>query len=289
MFIKEKGYAHWDGELKKKKFPWMPITRYGIKLAFRKKSFRFFFYGALAPSGIFLIGIYVSERLEDFRSMIGETSRFVNINPAYFKNFLASDFLLFFLVILLLLCGAGLISDDLKYNSIQLYFSRPLKKREYFFGKVSVIVFFLFLVTLVPGLILFIMKLVFAGDLKFFASYPWLPLSIIGYSFLVTAFFSFYGLFLSSLSKNSRYVAVLTFGIYFFSHIIFQIFDGIFKSPYFSLLSIRANLQQMGAFFFNQKAPHAVSWIYSLLVLSGICVLAGFVLKKRIRGVEVVK
>ena len=289
MFIKEKGYAHWDGELKKKKFPWTPITRYGIKLAFRKKSFRFFFYGALAPSGIFLIGIYVSERLEDFRSMIGETSRFVNINPAYFRNFLASDFLLFFLVILLLLCGAGLISDDLKYNSIQLYFSRPLKKREYFFGKVSVIVFFLFLVTLVPGLILFVMKLVFAGDLKFFASYPWLPLSIIGYSFLVTAFFSFYGLFLSSLSKNSRYVAILIFGIYFFSHIIFRIFDGIFRNPYFSLLSIRANLQQMGAFFFNQKAPNAVPWIYSLLVLSGMCVLAGFVLKKRIRGVEIVK
>ena len=289
MFIKEKGYAHWDGELKKKKFPWMPITRYGIKLAFRKKSFRFCFYGALAPSGIFLIGIYVSERLEDFRSILGETSRFVNINPAYFRNFLASDFLLFFLVILLLLCGAGLISDDLKFNSIQLYFSRPLKKREYFFGKVFVIVFFLFLVTLVPGLILFIMKMVFAGDLKFFASYPLLPLSIIGYSFLVTAFFSFYGLFLSSLSKNRRYVSVLIFGIYFFSHIIFRIFDGIFKNPYFSLLSIRANLQQMGAFFFNQKTPHAVPWIYSLLVLSGICVLAGFVLKKRIRGVEIVK
>jgi ABC-type transport system involved in multi-copper enzyme maturation permease subunit len=289
MFIKEKGYAHWDGELKKKKFPWMPITRYGIKLAFRKKSFRFFFYGALAPSGVFLIGIYVSERLEDFRSMIGETSRFVNINPAYFKYLLASDFLLFCLIILLLLCGAGLISDDLKYNSIQLYFSRPLKKREYFFGKVSVIVFFLFLVTLVPGLILFIMKMVFAGNLKFFASYPWLPLSIIGYSVLVTAFFSFYGLFLSSLSKNSRYVAVLIFGIYFFSHIVFRIFNGIFNNPYFSLLSIRANLQQMGAFFFNQKAPNAVPWIYSLLVLSGICVLAGFVLKKRIRGVEVVK
>jgi ABC-type transport system involved in multi-copper enzyme maturation permease subunit len=221
--------------------------------------------------------------------MIGETSRFVNINPAYFRNFLASDFLLFFLVILLLLCGAGLISDDLKYNSIQLYFSRPLKKREYFFGKVFVIVFFLFLVTLVPGLILFIMKMVFAGNLKLFTSYPWLPLSIIGYSFLVTAFFSFYGLFLSSLSKNRRYVSVLIFGIYFFSHIIFRIFDGIFKNPYFSLLSIRANLQQMGAFFFNQKTPHAVPWIYSLLVLSGICVLAGFVLKKRIRGVEIVK
>jgi ABC-type transport system involved in multi-copper enzyme maturation permease subunit len=267
----------------------MPITRYGIKLAFRKKSFRFFFYGALAPSGVFLIGIYVSERLEDFRSMIGETSRFVNINPAYFKYLLASDFLLFCLIILLLLCGAGLISDDLKYNSIQLYFSRPLKKREYFFGKVFVIVFFLFLVTLVPGLILFIMKMVFAGNLKLFTSYPWLPLSIIGYSFLVTAFFSFYGLFLSSLSKNRRYVSVLIFGIYFFSHIIFRIFDGIFKNPYFSLLSIRANLQQMGAFFFNQKTPHAVPWIYSLLVLSGICVLAGFVLKKRIRGVEIVK
>lgn len=289
MFIKEKGYAHWDGELKKKKFPWMPITRYGIKLAFKKKSFRFFFYGALGPSAIFLIGIYVSERLEDFREMIGETSRFVNINPAYFRNFLASDFLLFFLVILLLLCGAGLISDDLKYNSIQLYFSRPLKKKEYFFGKASVIVFFLLLVTLVPGLILFIMKLVFAGNLEFFASYPWLPLSIIGYSFLVTAVFSFYGLFLSSLSKNRRYVAVQIFVLYYASHVLFEILNGLINSPYFSLLSLKANLQQMAAFLFNQKTPHAVPWIYSLLVLSGMCVLAGFVLKKRIRGVEVVK
>ena len=51
------------------------------------------------------------------------------------------------LVMILVFCGAGLISDDLKFNSLQLYFSRPITKRDYFLGKASVIVFFLFFVT----------------------------------------------------------------------------------------------------------------------------------------------
>lgn len=289
MTIKEKGYTHWDGELQEKRFPWLPITRYGIKLTFKKKFFKFFFFSALAPAIFSLIVIYISERLEDFQYMIRERPQFFTIDPGFFKSYLASEFLLFWIIIILTICGAGLIADDLKHNSLQLYFSRPIKKKEYFLGKVSIIVFFLLLVTLAPGLVLFIMKLIFAGNFKFFSSYPWLPLSIIGYSFMVTAFFSFYGLFLSSLSKNRRFVAILFIAIYFFSDILFGIFHGYFKNPHFSLLSIRSNLQQMAAPIFNQKTPVDIPWIYSLLVLSAICVVAGFVLKKRIRGVEVIK
>ena len=193
------------------------------------------------------------------------------------------------IVIVLVFAGAGLISDDLKYNSLQLYFSRPLKKKDYFIGKAAVIVFFLFIVTLIPGLVFIIMKIVFSGSFKFFTSYPWLILSVIAYSIFVTVFFAFYSLFLSSIGKNRRYVAILIFGLYFFSDIIYEIFYGIFKSPYFSLFSLKINLQQVGAFIFNQKTQYAVSWVYSLLIIIGICILSAFVLKKRIRGVEIVK
>ena len=221
--------------------------------------------------------------------MVRDSAPFLNIDPGYFKSYFTNDFLLFMMVMILVFAGGSLISDDLKYNSLQLYFSRPLSKKDYFFGKVSVLVFFLLIVTLIPGLILFIFKLIFSGSFKFFVSYPWLPLSVIGYSFLVTAIFSFYALLISSLSKNRRYVAILIFSTYVFSDILFGIFYGIYKSPYFSLLSLKVNLQQVGAFIFNQKMQYPVSWIYSFLVLAGVCVLAGFTLKKRIRGVEVVK
>ncbi len=289
MTIKEKGYSHWDGEFLVKKFPWWPITRYGIKLTFMRKLFKFTLPLSLLPAVFFLTGIYISERLEDFPFLRGETSQFLQIGPSYFKTYFTIGFMLFIMLMITIFCGASLISDDLKHNSLQLYFSRPLKKKDYFLGKIAVIVFFLFIITLIPGLVLFIMKLVFSGSLKFFISYPWLPLSIIGYSFIVTGFFSFYALLLSSLSKNRRLVAILIFGIYFLSDIIYLIFRMEFRSHYFSLVSLRANLQQVGAHIFGQKTPYDISWIFSFLVLLAICVIAGFVLRNKVKGVEIVK
>jgi len=289
MTIKEKGYTHWEGELKEGKFPWLPITEWGIKLTFRKKFFKLLFFLSLVPALVFLVGIYISERLEDFQFMIRESTQFININPNYFKAYFTNDFLLFTMVIILVFCGAGLISDDLKYNSLQLYFARPLKKKDYFLGKVSVIVFFLFIITLIPGLILFLMKLIFSGSFRFFLTFPLLPLAIIVYSVFVTGFFSFYTLLLSSLSKNRRYVSIFIFGLYIFSDVLFGIFYGIFGSKYFALLSIKLNLQQVGTTIFNQKTPYDFPWVYSFLVLLFFCILSGVVLQKRVRGVEIIK
>jgi len=289
MIIKEKGYTHWEGELKESKFPWLPITVWGIKLTFRKKFFKLLFFLSLVPALVFLVGIYVSERLEDFQFMIKESTQFININPNYFKAYFTNDFLLFTIVIILVFCGAGLISDDLKYNSLQLYFARPLKKKDYFLGKVSVIIFFLFIITLIPGLILFLMKLIFSGSFRFFLTFPLLPMAIIVYSVFVTGFFSFYTLLLSSLSKNRRYVSIFIFGLYIFSDVLFGIFYGIFGNKYFALLSIKSNLQQVGTTIFNQKMPYDFPWIYSFLVLFLFCILSGVVLQKRVRGVEIIK
>lgn len=289
MTIKEKGYSHWDGEYLVRKFPWWPITRYGIRLTFQRKFFRLTFPLSLLPAVFFLGLIYVSERLEDFPTLPGDIVQLLQINPNFFKTYLTQGFMLFIMLMIVIFCGSSLISDDLKHNSLQLYFARPLKKKDYFLGKSAVIVFFLFIITLVPGLVFFIMKLVFSGSLKFFLAYPLLPLSIIGYSFIVTGFFSFYTLFLSSLSKNRRLVAILIFGIYFTSDIIYAIFRSEFRSHYVSLVSLRANLQQVGAHIFGQKTPYDISWIFSFLVLLGICVLASFVLRNKVKGVEIVK
>jgi ABC-type transport system involved in multi-copper enzyme maturation permease subunit len=185
--------------------------------------------------------------------------------------------------------GAGLISDDLRSNALQLYFSRPISRRDYLLGKASVLVFFLSLLTLIPGIVFILMKLLFAGNLNFLFRYPLLPLSIIAYSMLLTGFFVFYTLLLSAASKNRRYVTILIFGLFFFSNILHRIFTGIFHSEFFSLLSIPANLNQIAAVLFGRKPPYDVSWLLSAAVISAWCLLSALVLTRRVRGVEVVK
>jgi ABC-2 type transport system permease protein len=287
--VREKGYSHWDGRLAERRWPWWPITRTGIQLAFRKKRFKLVFAGAFMPAFVFLVGLYISERLDDFKTMIQGSDRLLNIGPKYFASYFNNDSLLFLIALVLAFGAGGLIADDLRHSSLQLYFARPLDKKDYIAGKMSVAAFFVLLYTLVPGLLLIIFKLIFAGSFKFFLQYPWLGLSVLGDSLLLAVFFSFYIMLLSSVSKNNRYVFVLVFGVYYFSEVLFSILRGIFRTPYMGLFSIPANLKQAGAVFFGQKPPLAVPAVWSFAVLAGICALAALVLDRKIRGVEVIK
>jgi ABC-type transport system involved in multi-copper enzyme maturation permease subunit len=289
MTISEQGYLHWKGTFVERKFPWWPITRLGIRLAFKRKFFKFVFSLSFLPVFFFLAGIYISERLDDFQSMLKGSERFLKVDPVYFKNYFTSEFLLFMTIMLMVLAGAGLIADDLKHNSLQLYFARPLRKRDYVLGKMATVFFFVLLLTLVPGLLFILFKLLFSGSFAFLAEFPWLPLSVLGFSLCLTLFFGFYTLLISSLNRNRRYVSILLFLVYIFSDVFFGIFYGIFHNPYFSLLSIKSNLQQVGAAFFKVKRAYDVPWIYSFLVLAGIVVVSALVLRKKIRSVEVIK
>jgi len=287
--IREKGYYHWDGTLVERRFPWWPITRTGIQLAFRKKRFKLFFAAAYLPSLVFLGALYVSERLEDFKFMLRGSERIIQITPGSFKTYMTNDGFLFLLVLVLVFAGSGLVADDLKHNSLQLYFARPLRKRDYLLGKMSVVFFFMLILTLVPGLLLFAFKLIFSGSFKFFTAYPWLPLSIIAYTVVLTVFFAFYTLLLSALSKNSRYVMILIFMVYLFSDILYGILHGIFRTPYMALFSIKSNLAQAGAWLFGQKPPFGFPTFWSFSVLAALCAVAALVLSRRIRSVEVIK
>ena len=286
--VREKGYYHWDGQLAERRFPWWPITRTGIMLAFKKRGFRFLFAGAFLPGVVFLGFIYASENLENFKFMLHSSTQILSITPGSFKLFFMLPLFLPWLL-MLVFAGSGLIADDLKHNSLQIYFSRPLRKKDYLLGKMAVVFFFILAVTLVPGLLVYIFKLIFAGSFKFFLSYPWLVLSIIGFSVVLAVFFAFYTLLLSALSKNSRYVMILVFIVYLFSHIFYGILHGIFKTPYMALFSIRENIDQVGAVVFAQKPAHPIPVLWSCLVLAGICGLSALILSRKIRGVEVVR
>ncbi|MCD6193446.1 MAG: ABC transporter permease subunit [Candidatus Aminicenantes bacterium] len=289
MTVREKGYTHWEGELKESRWVWFPLTRLGIKMAFQKRFFKLFYFSTFLPALIFLAGIYISERLEDFRFMLRGSPAFLKITPNYFKIYLSNSLFLFILVLVMIFIGGGLIADDLRFNALQLYFARPLRKIDYVIGKMATLSFFILLLSLVPGVLFILFKLLFAGNLVFLRHYPWLPLAVVGYSLVLTLFFAAYALALSALSRNNRYASLMIFGVYFISDIIFNIFYQNFHHPYLVLLSLKLNLQQVAAGLFGLSPPYAVPWSLSLGVLLGLVFLAFVILQKRIRTVEVVK
>ncbi len=289
MPIAEQGYTHWDGRLDAHRKPWRPIVRLGIRLAFRRKFFKFVLGMAFLPTLVFAAGVYVSERLDDFKEMIRGAGEFLVVNPDWFNHFYASSWLLFWMLIIMVLAGAGLIADDLRHNALQLYFARPMRKRDYLQGKMFTLSFFLLLLTLIPGLLFIVLKLIFSGSFKLLADFPWLPFSIAGWSFVAAGFFSLYTLALSSLSRNRRYASILIIAVYFLSDIFFGIFFGIFRDPTFALLSIKSNLQQVAAALLGAKPPFAVPWGYSAAVLAALAVAAGWILNRKVKGAEVIK
>jgi ABC-2 type transport system permease protein len=287
--VREKGYTHWNGRLVERRFPWTPITRTGIRLAFRKKGFKFAFAGTFIPSFFALGGLYVSERLEDFKALVQSNRALLRIDPGYFKVVFTNGFFLFLLILVLAFGTAGLVSDDLKHSSLQLYFARPLGKKDFVIGKMSVVAFFVVLATALPGLLLVVFKLIFAGSFAFLRAYPWLPLSILGYSALLTVFFGCYVLLLSASSRNTRYAIILIFGVYYFSAVLAALLKSIFRTPYMSLFSIPSNIGQAGAALFGQKLPLPLPAVWSFAVLAAVCGLAAVVLDRKIRSVEVIK
>jgi ABC-2 type transport system permease protein len=287
--VREKGYIHWDGKLLERRFRWWPIARTGISLAFRKKFFRFVFAFAFGPPFVALGGLYVSERLEDFKAIVRSNKALLSIDPDYFNKLATNGFTLFTLVLVLVFAAAGLIADDLRHNSLQLYFARPLGKKDYIAGKMAVVAFFVLVLTALPYLLLVLFKLIFAGNLKFIAQYPGLPLSILGWSLVLTVFLAFYTMLLSATSRSTRYVSIIIFTTYVFSAALAGILKEIFKTPYMGLVSIPANLKQAGAFLFGVKLPMDVPAVWSFAVLAGVCVLSAIVLNRKIRSVEVIK
>lgn len=289
MAIAERGYSHWQGTLGTGRRPWRVIAAQAIRLAWKRKYFKLVLFGSLVPAVFFLGGIYVSERIEDFRGMFKEAEKFLQINPAYFQAYYGSSFLIFMMLMIMVGSGAGLISDDLRHNALPLYFSRPLRKRDYIGGKFASLAFFLLLLTLAPGVLFVLLKLIFSGSLAFLGDYPWLPFSFLGWSIFLSSFLSLYTLLLSSLGRNRRYASIMILAVYFLSTVFFGIFYGIFHKPAFCLLSIEMNIRQLSAAFMGAKAPFEVPWIYSFLILGAIMAASLLVLRKKIRGAEVIR
>ncbi|MBN1196413.1 MAG: hypothetical protein JXA62_03315 [Candidatus Aminicenantes bacterium] len=283
MPVKERGYHGWEGSLAPRRLPWFPITLQGIRQVKDKKRAKLLFFFSAFPFLFFLIGVYVASKPE--LRFLDEITRVINDDSQFFDLFFTRSGLMFVLFLLSVYAGSDLISADLKFNSIQLYLSRPLKPIDYLAGKLAVVMFYLLMFSLVPALLLVAAKLLFSGTWSLgFSTLA----AIFVYPFLASLALASLVLLFSSFSANTRLVIVAYVGFFFFTNMLAGILSGVvFNHSALGLLSPERTMRHLAALLFGTKAAMAAPlWVAPLLVV-GVSLVALAWTLTRIRRVEV--
>lgn len=282
MPVKERGYHGWEGSLAPRRLPWFPITLQGIRQVKDKKRAKLLFFFSAFPFLFFLIGVYVASKPE--LRFLDEITRVINDDSRFFDFFFTRSGLMFVLFLLSVYAGSDLISADLKFNSIQLYLSRPLKRLDYLAGKLAVVMFYLLMFSLVPALLLVAAKLLFSGTWSLGLS---TLAAIFVYPFLASLALASLVLLFSSFSANTRLVIVAYVGFFFFTNMLAGILSGVvFNHSALGLLSPERTMRQLAALLFGTKAAMDVPlWVAPLLVV-GVSLVALAWTLTRIRRVE---
>jgi ABC-type transport system involved in multi-copper enzyme maturation permease subunit len=278
MPIHDQSYRRYGGGKAMPGQAWMVIARAGIVNMIRKRAFLGLLLFAWAPFVVRAVQIYVTANYPQV-AMFAPTAQ-------TFREFLEQQD--FFVFIVTIYAGAGLIANDRRANALQIYLSKPLMRTEYIAGKAAILFGFLLFVTFVPAMLLLLLQVMFAGSFEFLKKNLFLFPAITVASLLQAMVATFTMLALSSLSKSSRYVGILYAGIIFFTAAIYGAMLAITGSSKLSWLSLGSNLQQVVDVIFRLKPRYATPWPVSLVVILGLIALAISVLERRVRGVEVV-
>lgn len=324
MPIFEQGYRHWDGQRSGHAWRWLTIARHGIRTQFRGRWIKIIGFSAWFPaialaSALALWGLVEQKAafIQPFLKQIqGLPGPFKDSPTVYRGPIWTLAFYLFFQVemtfwmLIVLLVGQGLVSQDLRFNAIPLYFSRPLRRIDYFAGKLGVIAFYLGMVTVVPMVLAWVLGICFSLDATVIPDTARILGAGIAYSAVVILSAGTLILALSSLSRNSLYVGLLWVGLWIVSHTVAAVLAGTLRQRWCPAVSYVGNLERIGAALLDTKSAWATlldafqaktetpafrallnpyPWIWSATILAAILALSVWVLSLRVRSLDRLK
>ena len=259
MPIFDQGYQHWHGRLSGQASRWMPITTQGVLVGLRNRWLRWVMIGAGGPPLLLVIFLALWGLFEQKSSFLTPWLIFLQNLPAELKDgprgyrttIWTLAFRTFFEIqlnfpmILVLLVGPDLISQDLRFNAIPLYLSRPVRRFEYFLGKFGVIAAFLSAVTVVPVLVGFALGLGFSLDPSVIRDTARVMAASLAFGAIVVVSAGLLMLAFSSLSRNSRYVGAMWLGFWSISWVTGSVLEQTVGAEWCPLVSYTSNLNRI--------------------------------------------
>ncbi len=268
MPIFELGYRSWTGTLRPPAARVWAITKTGIALAFRSKILKRIVFMAWMPLLYFaplFFGIgYVTDPTRDLekrgflvgiaQAFLGETisARLVtdpeSVRPVAWSmayHLYYSGFQAFFTMLVAAIVGPPLISQDVRTKAFLLYFSKPITRVEYLLGKSGTLFFYLFMITLFPGLVLYGISIALSPNLVAFTQTAPMIGKIVASSMIIAVPTTFVVLCFSSLTSDGRYALMGWFSLCLIGETTYHLFWRLLKirEPWVPLFSLRETMR----------------------------------------------
>lgn len=248
MPIFDQGYQHWQGPLSGRLRRWLTIARHGVRVQRNNRILRLLLLCAWIPAlgliaAMVLWGLVERQSEGALAALRWLPSDLLQDPHAYRTTVwtLAYSFFfkveLFFIMLLVAIAGPGLISQDLRFNALPLYFARPLTRLDYFAGKLGVIGALIASIAVGPAVLAYLVGLAFCLDLNAVKeTYPVL-LTSVAYGLVITLSAGMLILALSSLTRRSLYVGITWAGFWIISSMVGGILTEIHRD------SVRREIQ----------------------------------------------
>jgi ABC-2 type transport system permease protein len=284
MPIYEQAYRKYEAREALRTARFWPITREALRLILGKRAF----LGLLAMGWMPFLGfaIYVWA-LTQFGQVAEGMTTALPQGGAVFAQFFKWQMLLGLL--LTTFAGAGLVANDLRTGAILVYLSRPLTRRDYVVGKLSVLLAINLFVTLVPGLLLYGIAIALAPAQFLKWDLAWLGPAVALHATVLSLSLSLPALAVSSLSRSARVAGLAFFGLLMGLDMVSGIVGAIGRWPATILFSLQGCVNALGDALLGATRATAVPWVYPALVLAAVGLASLAVLRSRVRAVEIVR
>jgi ABC-2 type transport system permease protein len=278
MPIHDQGYRRYGGHRAPHGRTWWVIARAGLMERLRERKFLGLLLVAWLPFIVRAVQMYLAANIPQ-AAVLAPTA-------ATFREFIDQQSIFVFFITIYV--GSGLIANDRRANALQIYLSKPLTRVEYVAGKLATLVMLLAVVTWVPGILLLLMQMLFAGNFTFLRANLFLFPAITLFSAILILLSAFAMLALSSLSKSRRFVAMMYAGLIFFTAAMYQALRQMTGSRTWALISPEDVLDVVAAVIFRTPGTPSVPMWAALAVIAALITASVWTLERRVRGVEVV-
>lgn len=207
MAIHDQNYVRYEGALHDsgawRVIAWTGFTTYWSFLR-TKLVLLILWLGPLFFGGLVLLEYGV-------RGQLGQLTEVEAPSGGYVSFYLQVQ--AFSLAVLLMASGCGVVSEDLRYRTFQLYFSKPLGKLDYGVGKFLSLVMLGSLITVVPAVLLMGLRGAFFVQTEYFEPVMIQMLTGVGLSLAFTLVMCAIVTGLSSTTARTGYVVLSWIGV----------------------------------------------------------------------------
>ncbi len=316
MPIHSLGYREWSGQLTTARSQWTVIASIGIRRAWQSMWLRRIVFFAWVPGVMMAVLIYLFEQAASegqasafmtggiVQLFLGRTEReairdtfavnasaipdLVKYRHAFWCSLLQVLYQRSQAIMLIPVVGITappLISQDVRSRAFLLYFSRPISRTQYIFGKAATVACYVLAISLLPGILLYCTGVLLSPDISIVLATWDIPIRILGVTVTMVIPTTCLGLMLSSLTTETRFASFAWFAVWifgFFAYLVTSSFVNSGARTPLEMLSLFHVIADVQGWLLDVRPNTEIDIVAPLTVLSMVTLVSLTILYKRV-------